>query len=316
MLNFKLNNKLFIKQDNTDIGIEINDTEQVKSSQAETEIDELNLNLDEVIVKEENGIRYLQFKKLLEYKNLVHAYPLGLDLNFRTGKISENLQEKDYDKAIDSYKKICKPLNCNYINIVKPVQRHTNNVKIVENKILTLEPDINLKEYDQTDGLITNKKDLILSTTNADCILMLFYDFEKNVIANIHSGWKGTLKKISEVTVKKMINVFNCNPENIICAICPSIRKCHFEVREDVKNSFIDEFKGEEFKDCFEEKEKNVKWNIDTVLINKILLKKLGLKEENILDSRICSMCNSHLVHSYRAEKEGYGLGTALVGLV
>ena len=76
MQNFKLNNKLFIKQEKKDLGIEIKDKEQVKSSQAETEIDELNLNLDEVIVKEENGIRYLQFKKLLEYKNLEQAFTI------------------------------------------------------------------------------------------------------------------------------------------------------------------------------------------------------------------------------------------------
>ena len=64
------------------------------------------------------------------------------------------------------------------------------------------------------------------------------------------------------------------------------------------------------------EKQKNEeKWNIDTVLINKILLKKEGLKEENIVDSGICSMCNSEIIHSYRAEKENYGLETALIEL-
>ena len=64
------------------------------------------------------------------------------------------------------------------------------------------------------------------------------------------------------------------------------------------------------------EKQKDKKkWNIDTVLINKIILEQKGLKPENIIDSGICSVCNSDLIHSYRVEKQGYGLNTALISL-
>ena len=45
------------------------------------------------------------------------------------------------------------------------------------------------------------------------------------------------------------------------------------------------------------------------------LLDLLGLKEENIIDCGICSVCNSDLIHSFRVEKEGYGLGTAIIEL-
>ena len=63
-----------------------------------------------------------------------------------------------------------------------------------------------------------------------------------------------------------------------------------------------------------ENKEKN-KWHIDTVLINRTILKQEGLKEENIIDSGLCSVCNSDIIHSFRVEKEGYGLETALIAL-
>ena len=56
--------------------------------------------------------------------------------------------------------------------------------------------------------------------------------------------------------------------------------------------------------------------NIDTVLINQLLLEKEGLKTENIIDSGICSVCNSDLIHSYRVEKQEYGLNTALIELI
>ena len=116
-----------------------------------------------------------------------------------------------------------------------------------------------------------------------------------------------------------MINEFNSKPEDIICCICPSIRKCHFEVDRDVKEMFENEFKDLNINkniDIMEKQNDKEKWNIDTVLINRIILKKAGLKAENIIDSGLCSVCNKDLIHSFRVEKEGYGLNTALISLI
>lgn len=261
---------------------------------------------------------YIQFRKLLEYQDiLVHAYSLGTDLNFRTSTIKkEKLPKEEYKKAIKSYQLLCDSIDCNYINLVKTNQEHTDCVKIVDEKVNKDEPDFNLRKYYNTDGLITNQKDRILSTTNADCILLLFFDPIKKVVANTHSGWKGTLQRIAIKTVQKMVKEFGCNPKDIICCICPSIRKCHFEVEKDVKDMFEKEFQDlDNLNEIIEEKVPSKKWNIDTVLINQIILEKHGLKKENIIDSGICSVCHSDLIHSYRVEKQGYGLNTALIGL-
>lgn len=261
---------------------------------------------------------YIQFRKLLEYQDiLVHAYSLGTDLNFRTSTIKkEKIPKEEYKKAIKSYQLLCDSIDCNYINLVKTNQEHTDCVKIVDEKVNKDEPDFNLRKYYNTDGLITNQKDRILSTTNADCILLLFFDPIKKVVANIHSGWKGTLQRIAIKTVQKMVKEFGCNPKDIICCICPSIRKCHFEVEKDVKDMFEKEFQDlDNLNEIIEEKVPSQKWNIDTVLINQIILEKQGLKKENIIDSGICSVCHSDLIHSYRVEKQGYGLNTALIGL-
>ena len=190
--------------------------------------------------------------------------------------------------------------------------------KTVLKKINKDTPDFRCKEYENTDGLITNKPNIVLASTSADCISLLFFDPVKRVIANVHSGWKGTLQRISVKTVEKMVNEFSCRPEDIIVCICPSIRKCHFEVEENVKSQFQKEFQDlgkENLKEIIEEKIPNKKWLIDTVLINKIILERKGLKKENIIDSKICTMCNPGILHSYRVEKENYGLNTALIEL-
>lgn len=277
-----------------------------------------NLSNDNVIHKKDGDIQYLQFKKLLEYKSLInHAYSLGLDRNYRTARANKkSLPKEEYEKAINDYKALCNSIEENYINIVKTNQEHTANIKVVTKKINKNEPDFNVEEYLNTDGIITNKKELVLATTNADCILLLLFDPIKKVIANVHSGWKGTLQKISVKAVDKMIEEFGCNCKDIQCYICPSIRKCHFEVEKDVKTMFESEFKNlKQIGDIIEEKIPNKKWNIDTVLINQILLEQIGLKKENIIDSKICSVCNCDLIHSYRVEKQGYGLNTAIISL-
>ena len=270
------------------------------------------------VVKE--GVQYLQFKRLLQYDDIItHAYSLGLDTNYRTARVNKQaLPKEEFDKAVEDYKKLCSAINENYINIVKTNQEHTNNVKVVEQKVNKDFMDININEYDKTDGLVTNKSNLVLSTTNADCILLMFFDPVNKVIANVHSGWRGTLQKISVNAVSKMIDEFNCDSKNIICCICPSIRKCHFEVDKEVKDMFENEFQDLNIstsKEIMEKQDNDEKWNIDTVLINKIMLEQEGVKPENIIDSGLCSVCNSNIIHSFRVEKEGYGLATALISL-
>ena len=279
----------------------------------------MDLSNENVIHVKKDGIEYLQFRKLLEYKDIInHAYSLGINMNFRTSKITGELSKEEYENNLKDYDKLCKAIGCNYKNLVKGIQKHTNNVKVVTKKINKDAPDFRNKEYENIDGLITNTPNIVLASTSADCISLLFFDPVKKVIADVHSGWKGTLQRISIKTVEKMISDFNCNPEDIICCICPSIRKCHFEVEKNVKDMFEEEFKdlGEDnLKEIIEEKIPDKKWLIDTVLINKIILERKGLEKENIIDSKICTMCNPEILHSYRAERENYGLNTALIEL-
>lgn len=279
----------------------------------------MDLSNENVIHVKKDGVEYLQFRRLLEYKDIInHAYSLGTNVDFRTSRANMELSKDEYANSLNNYDKLCRTIGSDYKRLVKGIQKHTNNVKTVSEKINKDTPDFRCKEYENVDGLITNKNKLILASTSADCISLLFFDPVKEVIANVHSGWKGTLQRISVKTVEKMVNEFNCNPEDIIVCICPSIRKCHFEVEKNVKDMFEKEFQdlGEEnLKEIIEEKVLDKKWNIDTVFINEIILEREGIKKENIVDSKICTMCNPGILHSYRVERENYGLNTALIEL-
>lgn len=276
-----------------------------------------DLSNENVVHIKKGDVEYLQFRKLLEYSDiLTHAYSLGIKENFRTKKLEGEMTEKEKEISKNSYQNLCNCISYDYEKLIKPNQCHTDNVQIVKEKINTGLPDFDVEQYNKTDGLITDKKDYLLATTNADCILLLFFDPVKKVIANTHSGWKGTLQRISVKTVEKMKKEFGCNPKDIICCMCPSIRKCHFEVDSEVKEQFEKEFLDLP-QNCgiIEKNFQKEKWNIDTVLINKLILEKQGLIPENIVDSGLCSVCNSDIMHSFRAEGESYGLETAVLGL-
>lgn len=268
----------------------------------------MDLSNENILHIKRDGFEYLQFKRLNEYPEIKHAYILKpLDLR------SHN--END---VVANYKAIFDDLNISIEKLTRPIQKHTNNVEIIENKKKQNEPDIYMDYLDNVDGLITSKENITLATTNADCILFLIYDPVKKVIANVHSGWRGTFQKIVKVAIEKMILTYGSSAEDIIVCICPSIRKCHFEVDEDVKQECeeIFEYTGRlnEFIECIGEKEGKIKYVIDTVLINKIVLNDLGVKEENIVDSGICSYCSRELVHSRRGDGLDFGLGSAIIG--
>ena len=78
----------------------------------------MDLSNENVVHIKKDGIEFLQFRKLVEYKEIRHAYTLGLDKNFRTAKANMvKLDEKEYEKAIADYKNICKEIwkyRCSY----------------------------------------------------------------------------------------------------------------------------------------------------------------------------------------------------------
>lgn len=257
---------------------------------------------EKIICKEYKGIEYIQFRKLLDL-GIKHAYTLkGENTNFRSNSKEES----------ECYSKIYEAIGLDVNTLVKPLQNHTSNIKCID-KVLER------GALPNTDGVITNKPNIGLTTTNADCILFLFYDPVKKVIANIHSGWKGTFQKIAEKAVVKMITNYSCNPKDIYCFISPSIRKCHFEVDEDVKDLCEDIFSFTGRTNDFIEKGRIVdgklKYMIDTVLINRILLEQLGLEDEKIIDCDICSVCNSDKINSYRVEGKDFKLATCIISL-
>ena len=200
------------------------------------------------------------------------------------------------ENARENYLALGQQLGIRLENMVKSKQTHTNVVKIVTREnggdgILRA-----LDESEPYDGLITNEKNLLLCTVEADCVPVYFYDPVKEVIAMVHSGWKGTVKKISEVTIQKMKSAFGCQSSDMLVAIGPHICKDCYEVGQDVFEEFSRSFVPEEMGKIFRQKNQE-KYLLNLEEAVRLTLVKNGVAAENIFSAGVCTL------HS---EVEGY----------
>lgn len=245
---------------------------------------------------------YIQFENLND-NNVIHLYTKK-PFNFNGNKMEKEMINLQYEQ-------IEKKLNYKCSKIIKPIQTHTNIVKKVDMTNLN-------EKFENVDGLVTNLKGIALVTSLADCQGILLYDKNKKVIGNIHSGWKGTLNRIVSNAINLMISEYNCDLRDIEVYICPSILECCFEVDADVKNQFVNNFSDisiDKYIHIGEIKEDKQKYFIDTVSINIEVIKKIGILEDNIYNSNICTKCNNEKFHSHRGDSITDGRNIAFIVL-
>lgn len=235
--------------------------------------------------------KYITIPKLSE---------LGLNLVITTSTDNMRLNSDILPiGSIDNYNKIFEFLNINPKNIFISNQKHTTNIKTVEKYSNSY-----LNFIDNNDGFITTKEDIALVSLSADCTPIVFYDKNKKIIANVHSGWKGTLNKIGSKALATLINDFNSNPMDIIVLLGPSISYDDFEVEEDVLNQFKSQFDNIE---NYYRKKNESKYLIDLDNINIDQFVNMGVDKENIINISDSSFSND-LFHSYRRDKPDYKL--------
>ncbi|MDR1240814.1 MAG: peptidoglycan editing factor PgeF [Oscillospiraceae bacterium] len=253
-----------------------------------------------------NATAFLTFKELERFKFLKHAFSTRLggvsegyfksmNLGRKTNDLAENV-EKNYDS-------FCGSLDIKKSDMIFSNQIHSDKIKIASYEI---------DDEDGFDGLITNKKGIVIATSHADCSPVYIVDPIKKAIGLAHAGWRGTIKNIAGKMILKMNEVFGCNPSDLVCGIGPGICKSCFEIDKEI----ADKFKEFPFGNLVFSK-KIKKFNISISEANKQNLIIQGVKENNIFVSEICNKCCNYILFSKRASKgKGYGLNIAVMSLV
>ena len=216
----------------------------------------------------------------------------SMNLSFTRGDKEEAVRE--------NYKRLAKALDVSYEKFVFTDQTHTTNIRKV-----TAEDAgrglIKERGYTDVDGLITNVPGLVLSTFYADCVPLFFVDKVHHAIGLSHSGWRGTVARMGRVTLEAMHKEYGTNPEDVICAVGPSICQDCYEVSEDVAEEFKKEFNGHA--DEILIAKGNQKYQLDLWKANEIIMLEAGVKPEHLAVTNICTCCNPKLLFSHRASQ-------------
>ena len=270
---------------------------------------------NEDIIHIKDKIEYIKFKRLDEYSDrLMHAITLrkGGFSKYPCSSLNFGIKNDNKEDVLKNLNKTCKVLNINSKDVVKARQNHTDNILILD--------DYNKKEYEyinyndeEFDGYITSTKNIVSLVLTADCNIVIIYDKKNNVIANIHSGWRGTLKKISLKAVKILVDKFNSKLEDLIICIGPSICKCCFTSEEEsFKEKFTAIWKNEKEYICYDNDLK--RFHIDLPYLIKKDFMEFGISAENVILSNICTVCNSDYFFSYRKAKNSQMEDTGRMG--
>ena len=117
-------------------------------------------------------------------------------------------------------------------NIYLIHQTHSNKFIFINKKFK------NFKLRIKADAIITDQKKLPIAVLTADCVPLLLYEREKNMIAAVHAGWKGAFKGIIQKVIHFMLKK-GCKQKYITAVIGPCIKQKSYNVKEDFQKKFI-----------------------------------------------------------------------------
>lgn len=266
--------------------------------------------------KQVGEILYLSYPLLEQTGIVTHGF------STRVGGVSEGVcstmnlsfSRGDKEDAVrENFRRMAKALGVEEDSFVFSHQTHTTNVRKV-----TLEDKgkglIRPLDYQDVDGLITDIPGLCLSTFYADCVPLFFVDPVHKAIGLSHSGWRGTVGKIGNVTIQRMKEEYGSNPSDMVAAIGPSICQECYEVSEDVIIEFQKSFAKKHWNDLYYKKE-NGKYQLNLWKANEMILEEAGVLRENIAVTNLCTCCNHEWLFSHRASQGKRGNLAAFLAL-
>jgi YfiH family protein len=176
----------------------------------------------------------IKSKKISKFKIVKHGFfnrsggtSKGFYKSLNCGLGSHDKREN----VMNNLKIVCKKIGVAYKKLVLPNQTHGN-------KFYFIKKGHNFNKKIKADSLITNVKNIAIGILTADCVPILIYDKDKNIISAIHAGWKGAYKGI----INNTINFFIKNGSNIkslIAIIGQCISGKNYEVKKNFQDKFI-----------------------------------------------------------------------------
>lgn len=174
-------------------------------------------------------------------------------------------------------------------------QIHSDIIKIIEAPGL----------HGESDALITNKPNIGLAVTSADCAGVFIYDPKRKTIAAVHAGWRGSANQVLKKTLNILKDDFGAVANELVAYISPAISQRYYQVGKEVATQFGKKYLSRKF----------FKRYLDIKKVNYDFLIEFGIPEEQIEVSNLCSFEQLDLLHSYRRDGKQSGRALGVIAM-
>lgn len=251
-----------------------------------------------------NGFRYFQFPSLAGMAGVWHGIFARSVWNDSANESSLNvgLQCGDTQQQVwENRRRMLAQVGGDFAVFARQV--HGNKVGVWSKPASEQRTDKRDYTYLEGDALVTRMPGQALFIQVADCQPVLMVDPNQRVVANVHSGWRGSIQNVIGRTVQTMVRQFGCRPRDIHCGIGPSLGPCCLEFihyRDEIPTSMWHYGRGQNLFDFWK--------------LSKDQLEAAGVLPEHIASSELCTRCNQRLFFSYRGERQA-GRFAAVIGM-
>ena len=111
-------------------------------------------------------------------------------------------------------------------------QTHGTQIAVIDR------PGVTREELEGIDALITDVPGIALGARSADCIPVLLHDPVRKAVAAVHSGWRGTVARISAKAIARMHDEYGTSASDLHAVIGPGIGADSFQVGTEVVEAF------------------------------------------------------------------------------
>lgn len=240
----------------------------------------------------------LKISDLKQYKDFINIHKQDFDIYFSNAENNRSFN-RNTEEGVKELQSLKQEFGADDVAYVKQIHSDIIYEYSDENK----ENFIN----NEGDGIITNVKNTIIGVFTADCVPIIIIDKKNKVSAAVHSGWRGTIASITKKAIQKMIDDYSSDVNDIEVYIGPHIRKCCYEVSEELKQRFVNETNISE----------DILFNDRNLSMEECILKdlrELRIPEININSIDLCTYCSDEIkLHSYRKSDGSYGRMFAFV---
>lgn len=245
-------------------------------------------------IKERNGIQWIQFDLLADIPSLTHAVFLRSGGHSSSPYTSLNMCDRQGDDPESVMKN--RQLVCEILEIPELVSMQQYHSKEVYEVKETCSKPIH------ADALTTIQPLKGLLACHADCQAAIMYDPIHHAIANVHSGWRGSVQNIYAATIDFMKQAYHTQPQDLLVGISPSLGPQDAEFinhREELPESFW---------------RYQIKPNyFDFWTISRDQLKQCGVLDHHIEIAEISTLSSPEKCFSYRRDKVTGRHGTVVM---